>query len=74
MECSELEEEFDFPIDNKDDAALMLCLALGLSKAGCDNCPVVRFNADFRSQHEKQELHVPCWVNLIKWLKNNDKI
>lgn len=74
MEYLELEEDFNFLIKDSDDVAQMLCLAIGLGKAGCNNCPVKHFNCDKRSDYEKQELHIPCWINLKKWLSQIDSI
>jgi len=59
--------EFDKPINNLQDAAIILCLAIGLG-GGCKNCPVTLFNYDKRTEYEKCSLHTPCQTNLYKWL------
>lgn len=36
----------------------------------CRNCPVHIHNYDKRTEYEKCNLHEPCVVNLLKWIKD----
>ena len=58
-----MKDELDRPIKNLGEAAVVLCMALG-----CENCPVVLFDYDKRTEYEKCNLHEPCVSNLFKWI------
>ena len=58
-----MKDEFDRPIKSLGEAAVVLCMALG-----CENCPVVLFDYDKRTEYEKCCLHEPCQTGLYNWI------
>ena len=62
MYCDE--EDLDSRIETIEDIAVKLCEILS-----CKNCPVVIYNYEKRTEHEKCCLHVHCCENLVKWIK-----
>lgn len=58
-----LQEELYHPANTLGELAIRCCEMLG-----CENCPVHIHNFDKRTDYEKQMLHIPCIVNLYKWI------
>lgn len=73
-ELKMLIEELNFPVDSLGRATTLLCLATSLAADGCNNCPVVLFDYDKRTEYEKCCLHMPCQINLYKWLKDSGNL
>lgn len=77
IEALELQEmikdEFNVPIKDMYNAALLLCMATSLGTDDCSNCPVMLFDYDKRTRIEKCCAQEPCQTNLYKWLMEQAK-
>ena len=61
-------DELDRPIKTLEELALQVCLS-----AECYNCPVSGQKYETRTKEEKAN-HVPCLVNLIRWIQEQAKL
>lgn len=62
-------EEFENrPIQLIIDIAIRLCESIK-----CEECPVVLYNYEKRTEFEKQNLHIPCCYNLEKWIEDESR-
>ena len=59
-------EEIDQPLTSVNHIAVRLCECLS-----CENCPVVIYKCDHRTEYERTCLHEPCFGELHKWILEN---
>ena len=59
-------EEIDQPLTSANQIAVRLC-----ERLSCENCPVVIYKCDHRTEYERTCLHEPCFGELHKWILEN---
>lgn len=59
-------EEIDQPLTSANQIAVRLCECLS-----GENCPVVIYKCDHRTEHERTCLFEPCFRELHKWILEN---
>lgn len=59
-------EEIDQPLTSVNQIAVRLCGCLS-----CENCPVVIYKCDNRTEYERTCLFEPCFGELHKWILEN---
>lgn len=64
----EQDNDLDRPINNLGDIAVLICETIS-----CDNCPVVRFKCDSRTDNKKELDHEPCCSQLKNWIIRQSK-
>lgn len=55
-------EYIDRPVETFSEACVRMCEILS-----CDNCPVVIYNCDHRTEEDRCLLHEPCYTQLYNW-------